>query len=103
MVLILQILQILLNAVWWVIILQAILPWLTAFTGITTPNDFIRSVWYALQRMTDPLYRPIRRILPDFGALDLSPMVVLLAVIILDKILDTAIANQMYGGAVVVG
>ena len=94
MVLILQILQILLNVVWWVIIVQAILSWLIAFN---------RSVWYALQRMTDPLYRPIRRILPDFGALDLSPMVVLLAVIILDKILDTAIANQMYGGAVVVG
>ena len=81
MVLILQILQILLNVVWWIIIVQAILSWLIAFNVINTSNDFIRSVWYALQKMTDPLYRPIRRILPDFGALDLSPMVVLLAVI----------------------
>ena len=103
MILILQILQILLNVVWWIIIVQAILSWLIAFNVINTSKDFIRSVWYALQKMTDPLYRPIRRILPDFGALDLSPMVVLLAVIILGKILDTAIANQMYGGAVVVG
>ncbi|MDQ1157820.1 YggT family protein [Sphingomonas sp. SORGH_AS 950] len=103
MVLILQILQILLNVVWWVIIVQAILSWLIAFNVINTSNDFIRSVWYALQKMTDPLYRPIRRILPDFGALDLSPMVVLLAVVILDKILNAAIAQQMYGGAVVVG
>ena len=103
LVLILQILQILLNVVWWIIIVQAILSWLIAFNVINTSNDFIRSVWYALQRMTDPLYCPIRRILPDFGALDLSPMVVLLAVIILGKILDAAIANAMYGGAVVVG
>ncbi len=73
MVLILQILQILLNVVWWIIIVQAILSWLIAFNVINTSNDFIRSVWYALQKMTDPLYRPIRRILPDFGALDLSP------------------------------
>jgi YggT family protein len=103
LILILQILQILLNVVWWVIIVQAILSWLIAFNVINTSNDFIRSVWYALQRMTDPLYRPIRRILPDFGALDLSPMVVLLAVIILDKVLNAAIAQQLYGGSVVVG
>lgn len=102
MILILQILQILLNVVWWVIIVQAVLSWLIAFNVINTSNDAIRSIWYALQRMTDPLYRPIRRILPDFGALDLSPMVVLIAVIILDKILSTAIAQQMYAGAVVV-
>ena len=85
------------------VIAAAIFSWLIAFNVINTSNDFIRSVWYALQKMTDPLYRPIRRILPDFGALDLSPMVVLLAVIILGKVLDTAIANAMYGGAVVVG
>ena len=103
MVLILQILQILLNVVWWIIIVQALLSILIAFNVINTHNDFIRSLYRGLMVVTEPIYRPIRRILPDFGALDLSPMVVLLAVIILGKVLDTAIANAMYGGAVVVG
>ena len=52
-------------------------------------------------RMTDPLSPPIRRILPDFGALDLSPLVVLLAIVILDKIVDAAMIQQMYGDAAI--
>ena len=95
MVTLLEICQILLNVVWWIIIVQAILSWLIAFNVINTSNDFVRQVWLALQRMTEPLYRPIRRILPDFGALDLSPMVVLLAIIILDRVIQNAILSQL--------
>jgi YggT family protein len=47
----------------------------------------VRMIWEALQKMTEPLYRPIRKIMPDFGALDLSPMVVLLGLIIVDRVL----------------
>jgi len=78
-----QTLAILLNVAWWIIIVQAILSWLIAFNVINTSNDIIRSVWIALDRLTEPLYRPIRRIMPDLGALDLSPMVVLIIIIIL--------------------
>lgn len=81
-----QILQILLNAVWWIIIIQAILSWLIAFNVINTYNDFVRSIWVALDRMTAPLYRPIRRIMPDLGALDLSPLVVLLLLSIVQQV-----------------
>ena len=59
------------------------MSWLIAFNVINTYNDTVRSIWLALQRMTEPLYRPIRRIMPDFGALDLSPLVVLLIIGIL--------------------
>lgn len=78
-----QTLAILLNVAWWIIIVQAILSWLIAFNVINTSNDLIRSIWVALDRLTEPLYRPIRRIMPDLGALDLSPMVVLIIIIIL--------------------
>jgi len=78
-----QTLYILLNVAWWIIIVQAILSWLIAFNVINTSNDIVRSIWIALDRLTEPLYRPIRRIMPDLGALDLSPMVVLLIIIIL--------------------
>lgn len=74
---------ILLNVAWWIIIVQAILSWLIAFNVINTSNDMIRSVWIALDKLTEPMYRPIRKIMPDLGALDLSPMVVLIGIIIL--------------------
>ncbi|HYZ49068.1 MAG TPA: YggT family protein [Sphingomonas sp.] len=82
-----QILQILLTALWWIIIIQAVLSWLVAFNVINTHNDFVRSVLIALDRMTAPLYNPIRRIMPDLGALDLSPLVVLLLLSIIDQVL----------------
>jgi YggT family protein len=85
--LIVDIARILLEAVWWIIIVQAILSWLIAFNVINTHNDMVRMIWDALQKMTEPLYRPIRKIMPDFGALDLSPMVVLLGLIIVDRVL----------------
>jgi YggT family protein len=75
----------------WIIIIQAIISWLVAFNVINTSSDFVRSILYALDRMTEPLYRPIRKIMPDLGALDLSPMVVLLAIIILQQAIVPAI------------
>lgn len=77
---VLQILQMLLNVVWWIIVVQAILSWLIAFNVINTGSDVVRSIWNALKQLTDPLYRPIRRVLPDFGGLDFSPLVVLLII-----------------------
>jgi YggT family protein len=81
-----QIVDYLLWILLWIIIIQAILSWLIAFNVINTHNDFVRQVLYALNRMTEPLYRPIRRIMPDFGMLDFSPLVVLLIIQILRSI-----------------
>ena len=85
--LVIDILRILLDIVWWIIVVQAILSWLIAFNILNTHNDFVRQIWVALDRMTQPIYRPIRRILPDFGGLDLSPLVVLVGLAILNRIL----------------
>ena len=90
-----QILFILLNVVWWIIVIQAILSWLIAFNVINTHNDFVRSVWQALDKMTRPLYAPIRKIMPDFGALDLSPMVVLLLLYILQTVVLPAMMRAV--------
>jgi YggT family protein len=81
-----QILQILLSALWWIIIIQAVLSWLVAFNVINVHSDFVRTVLFALDKMTAPLYRPIRRIMPDLGALDLSPLVVLLLLSIIQQV-----------------
>ncbi|TVV72684.1 YggT family protein [Sphingomonas solaris] len=87
MLALLEILNLLLTVLWWIIIIQAVLSWLVAFNVVNTSNDFVRSVLVALDRLTQPLYRPIRRILPDFGQLDLSPMVVLLLIMIMQEII----------------
>ena len=95
----LEIIAYLLGALTWVIIIQAILSWLVAFNVINTYNDFVRQVLYALNVITEPIYRPIRRILPDFGALDLSPLVALLIINILTRIvIPHAQAQAMMAG-----
>ncbi len=91
-----QILYILLNVIWWIIVIQAIMSWLIAFNVINTYNDFVRSIWMALDRMTQPIYAPIRRIMPDFGALDLSPMVVLLILYILMNVVLPNLLSGVY-------
>lgn len=77
-----DIIAILLNILWWIIIGQAILSWLIAFNVINTHNDFVAQLWQVLDRLTEPLYRPFRRFMPDFGGIDLTPMLVLILLII---------------------
>lgn len=96
MTVLLDIIQVLLTVVWWIIVVQAILSWLIAFNVINTGNDTVRAIWNALGQMTEPMYRPIRRILPDFGALDLSPLVVLLILYILMNIVVPSLYPATY-------
>jgi YggT family protein len=90
-----KIIELLLSIAWWVIIIQAILSWLIAFNVINTYNSGVRSFLRALDRMTEPLYRPIRKILPDFGGLDFSPMIVLLLIYILQSIVVPEIFRSL--------
>lgn len=85
-----QIVIMLLSVLWWIIIVQAILSWLIAFNVVNMSSPFVRSVAIALDRLTAPLYRPIRRFLPDFGGIDFSPLVVLLLIMVLQKLLTGA-------------
>lgn len=78
-----QTIVILLDVLWWIIIIQAVMSWLIAFNIVNMGSDFVRTVMTALDRMTAPIYNPIRKVMPDLGALDLSPMVVLLAILII--------------------
>ena len=88
-----QIIDMLLWLMTIIIIGQAILSWLVAFNVINTHNDFVRQLLYALDRLTDPIYRPIRKILPDFGGIDFSPMVVLLILFALRTLLNGVAAD----------
>ena len=78
----LGILYYLLTVAWWIIMIQFVLSVLIAFNVVNTYNEYVRSLHYGLERLTEPMYRPIRRILPDTGALDFAPMVVLIVIAI---------------------
>src|SRR5688572_29710574 len=81
-----NIIDMILQLLLWLIIIQVILSWLVAFNVINTGTNFVRTVMDGLDRVTDPLYRPIRRIMPDFGGIDFSPIVLILAIQILRKL-----------------
>ena len=70
----------------WVIIIQVILSWLVSFNVINLHSNFVRTVVVGLDRVTTPLYRPIRKLMPDFGGIDFSPIVLILAIQILRKL-----------------
>ena len=77
----------LLQLVVYIIIGQVIVSWLVAFNVINTQSNFVRTVLVALDRLTGPIYRPIRKLMPDFGGIDFSPIVVLLTISIIRKLL----------------
>ncbi|HXG80361.1 MAG TPA: YggT family protein [Sphingomicrobium sp.] len=81
-----SIIDMILQLLLWIIIIQVILSWLVAFNVINRQSNFVRTVVDALDRVTAPLYRPIQRIMPDFGGIDFSPIVLILAIQILRKL-----------------
>ena len=97
MYLLLSLIAFILMIVTYIIVIQVILSLLISFNVISTHNEFVRGLYTALERMTEPLYRPIRRILPDFGPIDLAPMVVLLTLFFLRGTLIPYLMMQTAG------
>ncbi|EBW2250046.1 YggT family protein, partial [Salmonella enterica subsp. enterica serovar Enteritidis] len=85
------------NIYWWIVILSAIFSWLFAFNVINMRNQFVAMVGNFLYQMTEPVYRPIRRILPDLGGIDISPIIVLLGIFFLQQFLATTVWRLAVG------
>ncbi|AOG00900.1 MAG: YggT family protein [Blastomonas fulva] len=85
MQILLEILDIVLTVVTWFIIIQIVLSWLVAFNVVSMQNDLVRQMVESLNRITEPLFRPVRKIMPDLGMIDLAPMVVLLVIMIVQR------------------
>lgn len=71
----------------WVLIVNAALSWLVAFNIINTHNRLVRLIGDFAYRMTEPVLRPIRRILPPFGGVDLSPLALIFIIMFLQSFL----------------
>jgi YggT family protein len=76
---VIQLILLLLDIYFWIIIAVVVLSWLVAFNIVNPTNNIVRQIRYALYRLTEPLLGPIRRLLPDLGGIDLSPMILLIA------------------------
>jgi len=76
----LQILLIVLDLVWWIVIAHVIMSWLINFNVLNGNQPLVWQIWTGLNRLLEPIYGPIRRILPDMGGLDLSPIIVIIAI-----------------------
>jgi YggT family protein len=71
----------------WILVGSAVLSWLVAFNVVNTRNPAVAMVTDVLYRLTEPVLAPIRRILPDFGGLDISPVVLILLLIFIRRLL----------------
>ncbi len=82
-----QILSAVLDLVWFVVVAQIIMSWLINFQVLNIRQPLVAQIWYLLQRILEPMYRPIRKILPPMGGLDLAPMVLIFGLFALRVIL----------------
>ncbi|MAJ24527.1 MAG: hypothetical protein CMP36_03350 [Rickettsiales bacterium] len=71
----------------WLLIIQAILSWLVAFGIVNTQSNFVNMIGSFLYKVTEPLLRPIRRLLPEFGGVDISPVILIILLIFFRNLL----------------
>jgi YggT family protein len=89
----------LLNLYILIIIATAIMSWLVAFNVINIRNDFVRSVYYGLNVITEPALRPIRRLMPDLGGIDISPVILILILMFIRSVIIANLADYFVASA----
>ncbi len=82
-----EILLLILGVAKFFIIAHFIMSWLISFQVLNIRQEFVSQIWYGLNRLLDPIYQPIRRILPPMGGLDLAPLVALIGIYAIEIIL----------------
>jgi YggT family protein len=89
---ILNFISLLLTIYIWLLIAYAVISWLIAFNVVNTRNQFVHTAQEFLYRITEPVLRPIRKVLPNFGGLDISPIIVMLIIIFIQDVILPFIA-----------
>ncbi len=79
-----------------IIIAGAVLSWLVAFGVVNIRNDIVRAVWNLFVALTEPFLKPIRNFLPNTGGIDISPIILLLAIMFIQWIIQDDIAPLFY-------
>ncbi|MCU9848013.1 YggT family protein [Defluviimonas sp. WL0024] len=82
-----QALMLILNVIWFIMIAHIIMSWLINFQVLNIRQPMVSQIWYGLSRLLEPVYAPIRRILPQTPGLDLAPLVAFILLIIIQQTL----------------
>jgi YggT family protein len=85
---ILEIILIVINLYWWVLLAMIIMSWLIAFNVVNTRNQFVASIWRVLNQLTEPVLRPIRRVMPNLQGIDISPIILFLGLYALQRVIE---------------
>ena len=93
---ILDIVLIALDLYVWLLIASAILSWLIAFNVVNTRNQFVAGIAEFLYKITEPALRPIRSIMPNFGGLDISPIILILIILLIQRIISYYIYPNVF-------
>ena len=93
---ILVVIDIILHLMMLTLIIQAVMSWLLAFNVLNMRNQFVAMIWNFLHAITDPLLRPIRRVIKPFNGLDLAPLVLLLLIFLLRDIISRYIFPNVF-------
>ena len=88
MLILLDVISMILWLYWWVVIVMIIMSWLFAFNVINGHNQFVATVWRMVTGLTEPVLRPIRRFMPNLSGVDISPLVLFLAIYVLQRVID---------------
>ena len=80
----------------WIIITNALLSWLVAFNVLNTQNRFVFSILDATYKLTDPVLNKIRRFVPTFGSIDISPVILILGLMFLRNIVFEIFAPSLF-------
>ena len=83
----LRVLMIAIDLYIWAVIISAVLSWLVQFGVVNTRNQFVAMIGEFLWRLTEPALRPIRRYIPKFGGVDISPVVLILALLFVQMVI----------------
>jgi YggT family protein len=93
---ILYIILLVLDLYIWLLIAAAVLSWLVAFNVVNTRNQVVAMVGDLLYRITEPVLRPIRNMLPSLGGIDVSPVVLILIIILIKDIIIRYVYPSVY-------
>ena len=81
------ILLFIIRIIWWIVIVHVIMSWLIGFNVLNRHQPLVWQIWNGLNRLLEPIYGPIRRIMPDMGGLDLSPLVLIVILYAIQTVL----------------
>ncbi len=87
-----QVFVLILGIIWFLVIAHVVVSWLVHFQVLNLRQPLVSQIWYMLNRLVEPIYRPIRRFMPDLGGLDLAPLVVLIVLFFVRNL----VANYYY-------